>query len=145
MKESRWKTGDRLTHRHNPDLGPGLVKSVDVRRVTVRFPETDTVLTLATDSDALRPLNFRPGSRATLLATGEDVIVSSDEEAGVVRLSDGREVLLEYPVKTCNFGPREIYYQVDTGPILIPNPARDHDLEIEPMGYMKPTLLFVIT
>jgi ATP-dependent helicase HepA len=92
MKESRWKTGDRLTHRHNPDLGPGLVKSVDVRRVTVRFPETDTVLTLATDSDALRPLNFRPGSRATLLATGEDVIISSDEEAGVVQLSDGREV-----------------------------------------------------
>ena len=46
-------------------------------------------------------------------------------------LSDGREVLLEYPVKACNFGPREIYYQVDTGPILIPNPARDHDLEIE--------------
>ena len=46
-------------------------------------------------------------------------------------LEDGRDVLLEYPVKVCNFGPREVYYQVDTGPILIPNPNREHTLEIE--------------
>ena len=46
-------------------------------------------------------------------------------------LGDGREVLIEYPVKCCNFGPRERYYQVDTGPILLPNPKREHEEEIE--------------
>jgi hypothetical protein len=30
-------------------------------------------------------------------------------------------VLLEYPVKTVNFSERERYYQVDTGPILLPD------------------------
>jgi len=71
-----------------------------------------------------------------LLKTAEETI-----EAGLANLplisqtewtlDDGRNVLLEYPVKVCNFGPREIYYQVDTGPILIPNPAREHKHEIE--------------
>ena len=33
-----WKVGDRLTHRHNPELGPGRVVSVEGRSVVVEFP-----------------------------------------------------------------------------------------------------------
>ncbi len=31
------------------------------------------------------------------------------------------DLLLEYPVKTVNWSPREKYYQVDTGPVLLPD------------------------
>ena len=35
-------------------------------------------------------------------------------------------VLLEYPVKVVNFSERERYYQVDTGPILLPDFEREY-------------------
>ena len=57
-----WKPGDRLTHRFNPDLGPGLVETVEDRTVVVHFPEADAVLRLAADSDAIAPLRFVAGA-----------------------------------------------------------------------------------
>lgn len=36
-------------------------------------------------------------------------------------LSDGSQVFLEYPVKVINASEREMFYQVDTGPILVPD------------------------
>ena len=70
-----WEPGDRLTHRFNPDLGAGLVETVEHRKVVVRFPDTDTVLTLSTDSDAIRPLRFQPGARAVLLSNLKQVVL----------------------------------------------------------------------
>ena len=57
-----WQPGDRLIHRFNPDLGPGLVVTVEHRTVVVRFPETDTVLRLAADADAIVPLRLAAGA-----------------------------------------------------------------------------------
>ena len=34
---------------------------------------------------------------------------------------DGARVLLEYPVKVINVSEREMFYQVDTGPVLVPD------------------------
>ena len=92
-----WAPGDRLTHRFNPDLGPGLVETVEGRTVVVHFPESDTVLRLAADSDAIAPLRLVAGARAVLLSNGEQVIVASDQgddpaTPGRIRLEDGREV-----------------------------------------------------
>jgi len=87
-----WQPGDRLTHRFNPDLGPGLVEEVEHRTVVVRFPDTDTVLRLAADSDAIRPLRFTAGARVVLLSSLEQVVVEGDGEPGRLRLADGREV-----------------------------------------------------
>lgn len=39
--------------------------------------------------------------------------------------SDGKRVLLEYPVKTINAGEREGFYQIDTGPVLLPDVSGD--------------------
>lgn len=36
---------------------------------------------------------------------------------------DGYRVILEYPVKVINASEREIFYQVDTGPVLVPDPT----------------------
>ncbi|HEX2642166.1 MAG TPA: SNF2-related protein, partial [Thermoanaerobaculia bacterium] len=89
-----WKPGDRLTHRLNPDLGPGRVREVRGRSVVVDFPETGETLTLAADAEALVPFTLVPGTRARLETTGEAVVVESCE-AGHCRLADGREVPLE--------------------------------------------------
>lgn len=89
-----WKPGDRLTHRFNPELGPGLISAIEGRTLTVVFPASETVLTLASNTDALRPLVFRPGVRARLV-TGEEVVVGETLEEGDVRLADGREVSID--------------------------------------------------
>ena len=52
-----WKVGDRLTHRHNPELGPGRVVSVEGRSVRVEFPAGGVTLRLASDGAALVPLS----------------------------------------------------------------------------------------
>jgi ATP-dependent helicase HepA len=47
-----WEVGDRLVHRHNPELGPGMVVSVEGRSVVVEFSRGVT-LRLAGDGAAL--------------------------------------------------------------------------------------------
>jgi ATP-dependent helicase HepA len=51
-----WSVGDRLTHRHNPELGAGRVVSVEDRSLVVEFPAAGVTLRLASDGAALRPL-----------------------------------------------------------------------------------------
>ena len=87
-----WKVGDRLVHRFNPDLGPGRVAHTEGRMVVVEFPGTGSVLRLASDSDAIRPLELPLGCRARLIETGETVIVEAFPGPDRARLADGREV-----------------------------------------------------
>jgi ATP-dependent helicase HepA len=88
-----WKPGDRLTHRHNPDLGPGRVVALEGRTVVVEFPSQGTTLRLAAAERALIPLVFPPGARALHEPTGRQVTVAGPTEDGGYRLEDGREVL----------------------------------------------------
>ncbi len=44
---------------------------------------------------------------------------------------NGIHVLIEYPVRVWNYNERENRYQVDTGPVLIPNFSRAHTRTIE--------------
>ncbi len=54
---------------------------------------------------------------AEVLFSNVPVVARTEYETG------GYRVLLEYPVKIVNFSERERYYQVDTGPILLPEPV----------------------
>jgi len=87
-----WKPGDRLTHRFNPGLGPGVVVSVEGRALEVEFPRTGTRLRLAANAPALAPLDLGPGRRVRLASTGEEVRIATPPEGGRVRLADGRVV-----------------------------------------------------
>jgi ATP-dependent helicase HepA len=87
-----WTIGDRLTHRHNPELGLGHVVAVDARTVTVEFGRSGTVLRLAAGSTALQPVDLRPGRHVRLLASGAESRVAAHEADGRVRLEDGRVV-----------------------------------------------------
>ena len=85
-----WKPGDRLTHRFNPDLGPGRVVGVEGRMLFVEFPKSGTTLKLAAVSDALEPLRFIPGSHARVEGTGELAIIESVRDDGSIVLEGGR-------------------------------------------------------
>ena len=86
-----WKAGDRLTHRFNPELGLGRVLSVEARTVVVEFPRGRVTLRLAAGSDALVPIDLRPGRRVRLGRSGKEATVAALLPNGRVRLDDGRE------------------------------------------------------
>src|SRR5512145_637655 len=90
-----WAIGDRLTHRHNPELGLGHVVAADARTVTVEFARAGTVLRLAATSTALQPVDLRPGRRVRLLASGAESRIAAHEADGRVRLEDGRVIAAE--------------------------------------------------
>ncbi|HKH47130.1 MAG TPA: SNF2-related protein [Thermoanaerobaculia bacterium] len=89
-----WKSGDRLTHRYNPELGPGEVLEIRGRNLFVRFPDADQILSFAVTADALVPFTLAPGSRARL-APGQEVVVVESCDAGRCVLTDGRAVSLD--------------------------------------------------
>ena len=85
----RLRKGDTLFHRFNPDLGPGRVEEIAGRRLVVRFPKSGTVLTLAADDSALRPVTFEPGQRVRI---GGEAAILSTLFADEALLVDGRRV-----------------------------------------------------
>ncbi len=89
---SMLKPGNRVAHRFNPELGPGVVAEVRGKNAVVDFPDRGERLHFALDSDALEPLVLAPGARARLAATGETVVVEAMIAGGRCRLADGREV-----------------------------------------------------
>jgi len=78
-----WEVGDRLTHRHNPELGPGRVVSVDGRSVVVEFPAGGVRLRLAGDASAAASVQPSPEAEAcrkafaALLAAGTELAAVS--------------------------------------------------------------------
>ncbi len=61
-----------------------------------------------------------------LLTTTEEIVSAVLSNRPLVSqtefsLSDGSHVFLEYPVKVVNASEREMFYQVDTGPVLVPD------------------------
>ncbi len=57
-----------------------------------------------------------------------DAVLANDLLVGVHRLtSDRYEAVIEYPVRTINANERDVVYQTDTGPILVPDLDRDPD------------------
>lgn len=64
--------------------------------------------------------------RGTLMSTTEQIVTAVLNNRCLVSqseftLPDGTTVLLEYPVNCVNASEREQFYQVDTGPVLIPD------------------------
>ncbi|MDH3626972.1 MAG: SNF2-related protein [Acidobacteriota bacterium] len=92
-----WKVGDRVRHRFNPELGPGLVESVSGRTISLFFPTSGSRLQLAASTDALTELVLRVGVRAAPLddADGGPGIVMELTEDGFAVLDDGRRMAAE--------------------------------------------------
>ncbi len=124
---------------HQPNADMCMVASRDEFLVYKRWDKTDKGVMLFPPSLGVQPerqignpvdmfdrfsidLPTRPGrvlettdAIIETLFAGTPVISQTEYESGDYR------VLLEYPVKVVNFSEREKYYQVDTGPILMPD------------------------
>ncbi len=87
-----WKVGDRITHRFNPELGPGRVSEICGRFVEVEFPESGQVLRIATASDALLPLVLKAGQQVRHGESGERLSIEEVLPDGRCVLADGRTV-----------------------------------------------------
>ncbi len=90
------RIGDRVYHRFNRSLGPGVVVKADDRMLIVEFPDAGERLGFAESTDALTPLVIAPGTRARLIDSDEEVVVDQLLEAGMCRLEDGREILTNF-------------------------------------------------
>lgn len=63
-----------------------------------------------------------------LLETTEEIVNAVLNNRALVSqtefsLPDGTKVVIEYPVKVINASEREMFYQVDTGPVMVPDPS----------------------
>lgn len=86
-----WSLGDRVVHRFNPELGPGVVRVIEKRTLVVEFAQ-GAALRLAQNTDALVPLTLPVGARVKLQPSDETVTIAAPSGPGRVRLDDGREV-----------------------------------------------------
>ena len=55
-----------------------------------------------------------------------EAVLANDLLVGVHRLTGGRyDAVIEYPIRTINANERDVVFQTDTGPILVPDLDRD--------------------
>ncbi len=87
-----WKTGDYLTHRHNPELGIGRVTALEGRTVLVEFPRPATRLRMAASTDALIPVDLSAGRPVRITATREETTIAARLPDGTLRLANGDTV-----------------------------------------------------
>ncbi|MBM4075586.1 MAG: hypothetical protein FJ267_08075 [Planctomycetes bacterium] len=72
-------------------------------------------------------IDLKPAA-TRLLSTTEEIVDAVLSNVPLVSqteflLADQRRVTIEYPIKCINASERENFYQVDTGPVLIPDPT----------------------
>jgi len=84
-----WRPGSKLVHPFNPELGVGIVRSIDGRFLTVYFPAVEREMTLAAEGSDLVRLVLPPGAHARVIASGEEVEIVEGIEHRYT-LSDGR-------------------------------------------------------
>ncbi len=107
----RWDKADKGVMRFPASLGVQPERQVDDPRDSFDRHSIDLARRPArelTDLDAI----------LAVLETGTPVVSRTEYE------SANHRVMIEYPVKTVNFSERERYYQVDTGPVLLPDFSR---------------------
>ncbi len=80
-----------------------------------------------TDDFRSLKIDFASYSHSTLLETAADIVAATAANRQLVartRISDPDRPLdyvLEYPIRTMNFQPKTNSFQVDTGPLLVPD------------------------
>jgi hypothetical protein len=90
--------------------------------------QSDRLTSALTDSfvDVHFDLVEREGERLADGAAIVDAVLANDVIVGIHRLANDRYTAeIEYPVKTINANERDIVYQTDTGPILLPDLDRE--------------------
>jgi len=104
----RWDKAEKGVLRHPPTLGIQPERQLDNPAICFDRFGIDRMT--------------RPGHRLeTIDAIVEALSSTTSVVAHTEYVMGGFHVMLEYPVKIVNFSEREWYYQVDTGPMLLPD------------------------
>lgn len=124
---------------HNPPADMCMIASKDEFLVVKRWDKADKGVLRYPATLGVQPERFlddpavcfdsfgidRVARHGRLLENVDKIVETFFTNVPVVAqteyVTDGFSVLLEYPVKIVNFSERERYYQVDTGPVLLPD------------------------
>lgn len=117
--EKQWAQADFEAKLYPPVLGAQPERHVIDPSEVFTGHSVEVAQTRAVELEGIDEIIGALSGQATLVARSEYVVA-------------GLAVRLEYPVKTCNFSERERYYQVDTGPILLPM-LEEIDLKRDPL------------
>ena len=91
------------------------------------------------DSFRSLKIDVRRFASSRLLKTAVEINQASERNVPLVGRTEirdphtGRRYVLEYPIKTMNFRPENASFQVDTGPVLVPDLSAKADCEIDRM------------
>lgn len=113
-----WDRNDKEVMRYPPSLGPQ--------------PERQIGDVAEAYDDVIIDLHRVEAER---LETAEEIVsatLANDPLVGRVDFSaDEFEVTIEFPIKTMNANERDMIYQTDTGPIIVPELSTEHDQVLE--------------
>ena len=76
----RWKAGDHLTHRFNPELGIGRVTAIEGRALVVHFADAGTTLRIAGNSDALDRIEAESAIQRSRLDRSRPLVAPVDAD-----------------------------------------------------------------
>ncbi|MBF0218768.1 MAG: RNA polymerase-associated protein RapA [Gammaproteobacteria bacterium] len=85
MKESRFTLGQRWISDAELEMGLGIVAEVDLRRVTLFFPATQTERIYACDTAPLTRIIFAVGDQIRLASGENATVLCVTQEKGVIR------------------------------------------------------------
>jgi len=90
-KYNEMKVGQRWMSEMEPELGVGIIQSVERRRVGIAFPASDIFRMYATESAPIRRVAFRVGDRINLLNGHSFVVKDIDETDHLLSYDDGQQ------------------------------------------------------
>ena len=93
-----WEPGTKLFHKHNPELGVGVVVNVEGRFLDVFFPDAMSRMRLTPDPKSIQPVVFKPGDVVKGPDGIIDAIIEIDGAYAVLMEGDRVEIEQLWPV-----------------------------------------------
>ena len=93
-----WEPGTKLIHKHNNELGVGVVVNVEGRFLDVFFPDALQRMRLTPDPKSIQPVVFKPGDVVKAPDGIVDAIIEIDGDFAVLMEGDRVELEQLWPV-----------------------------------------------
>ncbi|MBF0449258.1 MAG: RNA polymerase-associated protein RapA [Candidatus Magnetomorum sp.] len=95
MKKNAFQTGQRWMSEMEPELGMGVVQSVEHRRIGLSFPASDVFRIYSAESAPIKRVRFRVGDRINLQNGTSFIVKEIAEKDSLISYSDGEHVFPE--------------------------------------------------
>ena len=95
MKNNIFQIGQRWMSEMEPELGMGIVQSVERRRIGLSFPASDVLRIYSTESAPIKRVRFRMGDRVSFQNGDSFIVKKINEKDHLLFYSDGNEFFSE--------------------------------------------------